>query len=470
MTLLDWPRRRLALAALALIAFTLLAHLPILANPGFYSHDEWERLDVVRAQGLLGAVRSYVQLQAGAEFGHPVRPIGLIQQSLSALFLERAPIIPHLFDVLLHALVAVILLAALVDAGLGARLALATGLIFAASPLTTMATGWTGASFDQWYTLFGILACWAAFRMAAHGVSFTRAAGLFAAASGAILSKETALALPGAILLAMALTAFTRDRVHILAGAGAMVIAAVPVVAYLALRASALEASVTGSGDGYYAPSLAFVAHNAVAYFAFPFMPHASDFPAVANYASVRMLPALALHGLLVVGVGTYAGWRFAGIYLLAFFVFLVPVLPLRTLASHYLYGAGPPMALATAVVVQGAWRRRHRLAGLAVVAGAVLMFGNTMLIQGRLYLDGVCQSAFLVSIEARLRSPDAAAAAAVAVSAEPDARVWVIRRALHGRAVFRDAGGRPRVGFADGTPAHADVLQLRADRQCRVH
>jgi hypothetical protein len=37
----DWVERRPLLAALALVALTLAAHVIIVAAPGFYANDEW---------------------------------------------------------------------------------------------------------------------------------------------------------------------------------------------------------------------------------------------------------------------------------------------------------------------------------------------------------------------------------------------------------------------------------------------
>jgi hypothetical protein len=242
---------------LAVLVFTLLFHLGILANPGFYSHDEWEKFDQLRALGLWDAVRPYLRLQAGAEFGHPVRPVGFVQQLVSAHWMAMAPFLPHLVDVLLHALVSVVVLFALRDAGAAPGLSLLVALAFSASPLTTTATGWVSASFDQWYVLFACLAGWAAWRAATEGLTFRRCLWLLAAAAGAILSKEAAVMLPAAIVLMLGLAWLERGSLRNRPAILAILLALLPIAAYLLLRLPALQASFAGQAHATYAPSSA---------------------------------------------------------------------------------------------------------------------------------------------------------------------------------------------------------------------
>ena len=448
-----------------LVGFTLLFHLGILANPGFYSHDEWEKFDQLRASGFWGAARGYLLPHAGTDFGHPVRPIGFLQQLASAHWMVAAPILPHLFDVLLHALVSVVILLALRDAGATPGLALLVALGFSASPLTTMATGWVGASFDQWYVLFACLAGWAGWRAATLGMTWRRAVALLAAASAAILSKEAAVMLPAALALLMALAWLERSsggRFHPGAAAAAVLLAALPVLAYLLFRLPALQASFAGGAPAAYAPSLGHVWRNMLGYFAFPFMPHGGDFPPVSPWYAPRILLGVGLHALLVAGVVAYGSARRALVYLLAYAAFLVPVLPLARPWGHYLHGAAPAMALATGFVLAAAWRAR-RWPALAVAAvGLGVMTANAALIQVRLYQDGRCQGNFLTSLESRLAQDPAGT---VVIDVAPGARFWVGTRAIHDRGPpFSDAAGQPRAAFGAAQVSGAVRLTMGAD------
>jgi hypothetical protein len=87
-------------AALGLVALTLLAHAVILATPGFYSHDEWQKFDHIRLHGFSAFARAYGIPQPGPEFGYPVRPIGFVQQGFAALWMQSAPLASHLVSVL----------------------------------------------------------------------------------------------------------------------------------------------------------------------------------------------------------------------------------------------------------------------------------------------------------------------------------------------------------------------------------
>jgi hypothetical protein len=450
---------------LAVLVFTLLFHLGILANPGFYSHDEWEKFDQLRALGLWDAVRPYLRLQAGAEFGHPVRPVGFVQQLVSAHWMAMAPFLPHLVDVLLHALVSVVVLFALRDAGAAPGLSLLVALAFSASPLTTTATGWVGASFDQWYVLFACLAGWAAWRAATEGLTFRRCLWLLAAAAGAILSKEAAVMLPAAIVLMLGLAWLERGSLRNRPAILAILLALLPIAAYLLLRLPALQASFAGQAHATYAPSLGHVWTNALGYFAFPFIPHGGDFPPVSPWHAPRILVGAGLHALLVVALVAYAGPRHAVVYVLAYGVFLLPVLSLPHPASHYLYGSALAMALTTGFVLRAAWLRRHRVTLAVTVLGLAVMTANALSIQLRLYKDGMCQANFLASLETHLAG---AQASRVLITAAPGARSWVGRRAIHDRTPFQDAAGLPRAAFADqGAVPAAGTVAVTMGRDC---
>src|SRR4249920_2746418 len=87
----DLVERKPMLAALALLALTLATHAIVLAAPGFYSNDEWQKFDHIRLHGAWDFVRAYGALRPGPEFGYPVRPIGFMQQGFAAMWMQSAP-------------------------------------------------------------------------------------------------------------------------------------------------------------------------------------------------------------------------------------------------------------------------------------------------------------------------------------------------------------------------------------------
>lgn len=440
----------------------MLLHPLVLANPGFFSHDEWERLDHIRARGLWDFLRAYSIPHAGPEFGHPVRPIGFVQQGLSALLLEPAPFLAHLLDVVMHGAIASLLAVALQRRGAPLSFAVLAGLIFAASPLTTASTGWVAASFDRWLALFALLAAWAAWGILSEGLTPRRGLALAAAAAGAALSKEAAATLP----LALLLLAGAHRALH--PGgpwpwrrvAAVLALGSLPVLAYLLVRLPAIQATLEGqTGGGYYAPTGRFLGRSLSGYWGFPFLPHLTDFPRQARLGLLAFLGAGLLHAGFAALAGRWFGWRLGLLYLGAYFVFLLPVLPLRESGAHYLYASALPLAVLMAALWREAWRRRARLALAALAVGSGLMLANHALIQWRMYRAGVCQSVFLPALDAAL----AAQAGPIAIGFAPGSRDSVARRAIFTRPAYAEV----TLLTGQAAPAGARVLVMEAD--CRL-
>ena len=453
---------------IALLSVSL--HLGIIANPGYFSHDEWDRVDYLERFGLRGYMALFVPVQAGPEFGHPVRPIGFIQQGLSALWMSSAPVVVHGIDVLLQTAIALLLLWALLSLRAGRAFAMLAALAFALSPLTTGAVGWMGASFDQWYTLFLIAACWLATLLYRDGLSPGRLAGLLLLAAGAILSKEAAVVLPGLVVVALlSFHVLTKaEAVHLRRATILVLVSLLPILAYLLIRLPALMVTLGGGGHSAYSPSLGFVLDNVIAYFAFPLLIQGSEMRAPIGFGAGAIL-ALALHLALV----AWLGWRFslwiAAAYLAAYLMPLLPVLPLPQPAAHYIHGSAVPLALALAALAAAAWERRSAVALAAVGGAAAVLLLHNLAIQTRYYRDGACQARFLASLPARLAGLDPVPGA-VALDPERGARAWTMRRALHDRRGYDGASGRPLVRFAEDLPPGREAaLRLRVTRSCEL-
>jgi len=439
-----WIERRPLLAACALVALTLVAHAVILAAPGFYANDEWQKFDHIRLHGFEDFARAYGTIRPGPEFGYPMRPLGFIEQGFAAQWMQSAPWAAHLVGVLNHALVALTFVWVLRRAGVAAATAGLAGVFFVLSPLTTMATGWLAASFDQLYILFLLLAAAAIVKLPPGGLSPMRAAWLLLATAGALLAKETAIVAPGVVLL----VAFMVRSVH---PAGfswrpygmAFVIALLPVVAYLLFRAPAIAASLAGHSDAAYTPDARYAPHNAWRFFAFPFRVKLVQMSAAVFRSPWQPLAAAMAHLLLIVAVRRMFGPRFAWSYVAGYFIFLVPVLALPNPGVHCLYGAALAMSLAMAAVLAQSWStRRYGLATL-VLAGVGALFVHNIVIQRQLFDTGQCQARFLDSVDATL----AATPAGIVVVPEPDAAAFtrIAIRAVTAREAYI-IDGRPIV------------------------
>ena len=113
--------RKPLLAGCALVLLALVAHAIVLAAPGFYANDEWQKFDHIRLHGFADFARAYGAIRPGPEFGYPVRPLGFLQQGMAAQWMQSAPWAAHLVGVANHALVALTFVWVLRRAGVRAR-------------------------------------------------------------------------------------------------------------------------------------------------------------------------------------------------------------------------------------------------------------------------------------------------------------------------------------------------------------
>ena len=448
------------LAAL-LFTVTLIAHLGIIANPGFFSHDEWQKFDHVQDHGYANFAQAYGRVYAGNEFGVPVRPLGFLQQGISATWLERAPVVPHLFDVALHATIALLMLFALTSIGMPQMLAWFAALLFALSPLTTMATGWVAASFDQWYTLFVLIACWLTYRVMSAGLSAARTLGILIAASCAILSKETALILPGAMVLT-AFAAYLQRRsdqpMRWRALAFVLALAAIPLAAYMAVRLPALANSMAGHATASYTPSPWNIPRNVAYYAAYPFLPNLAELGGIVFVNPAWIAAAILAHLALIVVLRRYAGSWYTLLYVASYYVFVAPVLSVQILGSHYLYGCAIPISIALGVLIWNASRRNETIVLTSSIIAAVVLSAHTLKTQSVLYGDGVCQSTFLSSLDTRMALEAERRTQRIVITPQTGARSYVGIRTIFARERYAGATGLPAVAFADPSKPEANA------------
>ena len=443
----DLMQRHPVIAALGLVALTLIAHVIILATPGFFAHDEWQKFDHVRLHGFQDFARAYGEIKAGPEFGYPMRPIGFLQQGVASLWMESAPLLSHLIGVANHAIVALVFVWVLRRANVARTTAGVAGILFVLSPLTTMATGWVAASFDQLYVLFLLLGAALIVRLPDERMSAPRAAGLLLATAAALLSKEAAIAAPVAVLLLGYLARIAHpDRFSWRPFGIAFIVVLLPVAAYLLLRASAISASLAGHSDPAYTPDLWNVPGIVWRFFSFPFRIKLVEMSAGVFRSPWQPLAAVMVHFLLVGAVGWLFGLRFALAYVAGYFVFLLPTLPLPNPGAHILYGSALAMSLAIAATLERLLAMRHRRAAALVLAGVVALYAHDLAIQVRLYEHGVCQARFLTGLDTLL-AQQAPGSQGIVVVLKDGELLRVANRAVAGREPYtRD--GNPVVTF----------------------
>ena len=461
------------LRTLALIfVVAVAANLLTLGNPGFFNHDEWQRLDHIQLHGLRSFITQYGAVQAGPDFGYPVRPIGFIQQGLSSLLMEKFPFGAHALDVLIHAVCALALWFCIQSSPLRGRTALVASLVFAVSPLATFSTAWVGASFDRLYVLFALIAATGTLRMVALGFKPMPILLLVIGSVGAILSKETAVMLPcGLVLLMAALLIHDRRRVNFKTAMAVLVIASIPIAVYLAIRLPALQASFGGRA-GAYDPAKGSMLENAYLYFAQPFL-----LPAV-ELVSASLLPkwtwaaAAVVHLVVLAGLVLRRGLWAGFFYVSGYFLFLLPVMPVSIVGAHYLYGSGIAFSLGLALLLPPPEFARRWLDGLMYLLFAAalgLAVTHSVFIQRNMYDAGKCQMLFLNSLDANLPAARAAGESIIVVP-EPGALGYVARRSIFGRHPYAaEHGVAVEVREGEAVELHPGERAYSMDLQCRL-
>lgn len=444
----------------------VVLHLGIVANPGFFSHDEWQKYDHVHTLGIVDYIYAYGRVTSGSEFGYPVRPLGFIQQGISALAMRSSPVIPHLFDVLLHAAIGLLLVATLHKANADHRMSWLAGVMFAISPLTTFATAWVAASFDQWSTLFWLAAAYLTVSVIKDGAKWWSLSMMATISSLAILSKENALVMPVVIpLVALALRdSKVPDRANRMQVALLFAAATVPLLAYLAIRFPAIQSSVNGGVAGSYTPSGTHISRNLVDYVSYPFLPRLIELAEIARIPVYWIAGAFLLHGVLIVSVWREFGATRAAIYCFSFLSYILLVLVLPATSPHYLYGSALPMSIALAALwVMAIDRRRSKLLIVLVCMTTILAIHNFN-IQRSMYQTGVCQSRFIDSLETAIRIDPTLKQVGLRLVGEPGAPIHVVQRVLFGRDRYEALDHMP-ISFS---PDAAGV-QLTVTSECTL-
>lgn len=449
---------------LRVLLVTVLGLLVLVANPGYYSHDELQRLDYVEVHGFLHYLSAQVVLTQGEGFGVPVRPVAFFIQGLLSLLMRDYPVIVHLVDVLTHGVVSVLLLLLLSRFGLSRAIALGAACIFALNPMAIIAVGWSAALMDRWFVLFGLLALLCVESHLRRGEGMVTLGMVVPLMLAAVLSKETAIMLPGLMLVFVLRDGAVLRQRRFWQASIAM---ALPVLAYLAYRLPAILASFGASGGGAYSASLANVQEGLLVYLAYPFVWTLTE---AGNWVFVRpgfMAAALIGHLALVVVLWVSKGWRVAAGYLYCYLLFLVPVLFIPHKGAHYLYASSVPfsMALAWLVVAPASWRSVLRWAGVMALA---LLLAHTALLQGFVYRLGACMNRAMIGVEAvhlTLGRPGS-----LEMRAEPGAPAHVLHRFATGRSKVGHSFPVTMTVVDWDAPRSQGQASIVMDAQCGVY
>lgn len=402
--------------------FAVLMLLPLIANPGYWSHDELQKYDYLITNGFMDYLNQHLRIHPGKSFAAPVRPIPFFFQGVLSFFLRDYPVLVHLFAVVVHATVASLLFVVCKRFDLTARVSLLAALVFLANPMTLLATGWSAALMDQWYLLFGLLLLLEADKFwTLEKGGWKHLALIFLFSCAAILSKETAIVLPALLAIPLLLG---RVRLRDLRYWIAISACVLPILTFVLFRATAILTSFDSANTGRYAPELENISDNILVYFLYPFQPVLYEAGSWTRLSTWSLALACSAHVLLVLLLWRTFGLKAVLVYLAAYFAFLIPVLTIDIKGSHYLYASAVPLSIAVAAL----WAsRRSWFSSLATAALAMLLVAHSALFQFKIYDTGMCMNRIMYSTEAvylSIGSPQS-----IEFRSEPGAPSHVLRR-----------------------------------------
>lgn len=451
---------------LILVCLTFIGLLFLVANPGYFSHDELQKLDHISTYGFKSYVSAYSKIIPGDEFGVPVRPISFMIQGVLALFMESHPVLVHGFGVLMHALVGCLVFKVIRQLGGDTKFAFTAALIFVFNPMTILATGWSAALMDRLFVLFGLIAFLLTDNYIRSNGGVLALFGAFAFSTFAILSKETALVLPalGLIFLIIDFNLIKRRQFWI-----GLITLCVPIIIFLLIRLPAIVSSFSSEASGgSYSASFENILPGILVYLSYPFTINLTE---AGNWVFVeKPVMLLSLFGhLTLIGMIWYKfSFKIAVSYFFLFFVFIAPVLLIPIKAAHYLYASAIFFSVAIAAILSiGHSMKAASLLNIFKVVSCLMLVVlglHSINLQKFVYSLGTCMNVASVTTEAAYESSDKPRV--IAFSADADAPLHVLHRLYTGRDRIGDING---IDFQIDETDNSDGLKLRMNSSCRV-
>jgi hypothetical protein len=260
-----------------------------------------------------------------------------------------------------------------------------------------LATGWSAALMDQWYILFGLLTLVYADRYVRSGKSAYLLFWIFTFSSLAMLSKETALILPGLMIIIFFIKP---DVLKSKRYWFALTVWVIPVLLFMIYRLPALINSFGHPVVSSYAASINNIPDNLLVYLAYPFVFTLSEAATWTLISPLWIWCAIAFHICFVICVARVYGYKALLIYCFLYLLFLAPVLLISMKGSHYLYGSSIALSFGIAVLLHQKWLG-HFVSKLVGTATLGLLIVHSIIIQKDIYKTGTCMSRAMTSTEA---------------------------------------------------------------------
>lgn len=424
-------------------ALALLAQLPLILNPGFFSHDELQwaaQADVPAGQALPWFSWTAFDI-------YQYRPLTFnLWLLLSRVWFDQ-PQLFHLFCVAWGSLNAALLAVLGRRFGMAARPAAIGALVFALGPYAVFVHGWVGTMADLIW-----LSCALATGLVVAGSE--RPWRAFAAAAVftgiGLAGKEAAITIPP--LLAVAWWFDARRPRWLFAAFGAGLV----VLAYFALRAEAMLHP--GTTAAQYTLSLWHPPLRWFEYQVFTPIPTVLEtFATLARGVDKRVAIAALLWLALCAALWRSAP-RLLALFLVGGAAALFAVLPLGSSWNHYGYG----YAAITAMVVAAAWPTATRRGRAVIALMALLTLAHGAAVMLAMLRVGTVQAVFSPALAQVVAETRATATAPVCLRVAPDAKVWIFQRLTHDIPRYRGTPIGDRVQLVE-VDAPADFV-IQAD------
>jgi hypothetical protein len=438
----------------------------LIANPGYYNHDELQKFDHIYRYGFPDYISAYVtNLYANltqSPFGAPVRPIPFFIEGLLAFFMQDYPIIVHFLDVLSHALVSATLYLAVLRFGLKRQFALLGALIFLLNPIGVLSAGASATLMDRWYVFFGIIAFLFAESYIKRNSSAFTLIGAFLFSGAAILSKETAVMLPGMLIIFLIFdfSLFKEKRFYL-----SLIAITLPISIFFSLRLPALLHSASNL-SGHYAISFDNFFPGVLSYFSYPFLITIAE---IGNYiflSSSIIFLAVLIHVGILIFLWRYVGIKFLLAYLYCYFLFLIPVIFISGRATPYLYASSVFLSLAIAWMIYQSFYKSIFFKFYSIFI-CILLLVHTLVVEVFLYQLGSCMSKAMITLEAV--HINEGKPTSVELRAMPNAPGYVIGRFATGREIIGESFPVSMKVTNWGDPISNSNIIFNMDNKCRI-
>lgn len=444
-----------------IMCFAIISLIVLIANPGYFNHDELQKLDHIYRSGLYDYLQQYVRIYAADSFGTPVRPLSFAIQGILALFIENNTFIVHLIAVVMHGIVACLFYTLLIKFNSDKKVALVASFIFILNPTSIIATGWSAALMDRLYVLFGLLTLILVMNFIFHRKSKIYLFFIFLTSFLSIISKETAMILPGLIIILLFkdISIIKTKRFWFAFG-----IWVLPIMIFLVIRLPAIINSFGKPTVKAYEASFSNIYDGLVVYFAYPFLIKLTE---AMNWIFIEwywLLLAIFIHFLVVLLIYLHHSLKYVFLYILLYFLFLVPVLLLPIKGSHYLYGSGLilSVAIASLIFIKNKFSAFNKLIAFSLLG---LMFYHSYIVQHAVYKLGFCMNKIMITSESIYKS--AGKPSKVVFQAEPGAEEHILYRLYTGRNRIGQTFLESLTVVPYKTKIQQDTLLIIMDKNC---